>query len=64
MPPKRNKAPKKPTPSEEFSQITFKGEDLLMVSSTFRLESFKVSGLEWPFDDDCSCTPEKMAEAG
>ena len=34
--------------------------DCEMLNLEARIKTFK----NWPFDGDCSCTPEKMAEAG
>jgi len=34
-----------------------------MVYEENRLKSFTEKG-QWPFADDCNCTPEKMAESG
>ena len=39
-----------------------KANDSVMLDVGARLESFK--RVQWPFKDDCFCTPEKMAEAG
>ncbi|XP_014771330.1 baculoviral IAP repeat-containing protein 5 [Octopus bimaculoides] len=36
------------------------GNDYFMHLESKRLESFKT----WPFQDDCLCTPERMAAAG
>ena len=37
-----------------------KRNDPIMISTAARLATFKM----WPFTEDCSCTPEKMAAAG
>ena len=37
-----------------------KANDSIMLDVNARLQTFK----HWPFKEDCSCTPEKMAEAG
>merc|ERR1712183_192540 len=36
-------------------------DDSRMKAFKHRLVTFKE---DWPFNEDCSCTPEKMAEAG
>ena len=37
-----------------------KTNDSVMLSNSARLATFKM----WPFTEDCSCTPERMAAAG
>ena len=37
-----------------------KRNDTIMLSTAARLATFKM----WPFTEDCSCTPERMAAAG
>ena len=39
-----------------------KPNDSVMLDESARLETFK--RVQWPFMEDSSCTPEKMAEAG
>ena len=55
---------KKASTAEVFHRQTFEGNDLQFANFEVRLDSFAKSSIGWPFDENCSCTPEKMAEAG